>query len=110
MTIATVCNRHRQVIPAGERCPACATADGARDAKRRQANNIRLRRKTAHWKSISAARLRLAGFWCEVGLAGCTGEATTVDLIGGGDHSRARLEDTRAACRHCHGTVDGGRR
>lgn len=55
-------------------------------------------------------RLRLADYLCEIGLPGCTETATTCDLIGGGDHSRARLEDTRAACRACHGRVDGGGR
>jgi hypothetical protein len=110
MPIATTCNRHRTIIPAGERCPKCCAETGARDAARRSANNVRLGRNTAHWRRIAARRIIIAEGLCEIGLEGCTGEATTVDLIGGGDHSRARIEDTRAACRSCHGQVDGGRR
>lgn len=96
------CRRHGLVRGACAECEAEAK-------RRRSANNVRLGRNSAHWRRTSASRLRLAEYECEIGRPGCTGEATTVDLIGVGDHSRARLEDTRAACRHCHGAVDGGR-
>lgn len=107
--LATVCDRHKVIVPDGERCPACA-ADGASRPARRQRRNVVLGRNTRHWRRVSAARRRLAEGLCEIGGPRCTGEAETVDLVGGGDHSRARLEDTRAACRSCHGAVDGGRR
>lgn len=101
------CRRHGLVRG---RCPACEAERGAHDAARRSANNVRLGRNSAHWRRLRRARLALASHLCELGLSDCTVTATTVDLMGGGDHSTAQLEDTRAACRSCHGRVDGGRR
>lgn len=108
--LATVCNRHRRVSPMGVACPECAAETERHEVSRRSRNNVTRGRNSAHWRRIRDERLRLAEGECEKGLPGCTGEAATVDLLGGGDHSHARLEDTEAACRHCHGVADGGRR
>ena len=62
-----------------------------------------------HWRRVRAQRLELVGHLCELRHPGCTGKATSVDLIGGGDRSKATIERTRAACAHCHGVEDGGR-
>lgn len=62
-----------------------------------------------HWQAIRAARMRLASRLCEYQLPGCTHQATTVHLNPAlaGDHHRATLHDTRAACRPCHRLVEG---
>lgn len=86
-------------------CPNCKQprpCTCGHDTQRRTRNNIDRRRNTAHWIRTSTRRRRITGGYCEGGHPGCTIHATGVHLIGGGDHSRARLEDTRALCDHCH--------
>lgn len=114
MPVATVCHRHQALIPAGESCPECKRDRGARNA----AANVRLGRSSPHWRRLSAiARARHVkahGAICpDCREPECTddpGSKLTVDLIGGGEHSRATLEQTRIRCRRCHGHADGGRR
>lgn len=62
-----------------------------------------------HWRTIRKQRLAIDGNQCTIQLAGCTGIATTVHLDPrlNGNHDIACLDNTRSACRHCHGTVDG---
>ena len=105
--ITTVCPTCHRIRP----CHCTTRTPNTTHAKRRrQHNNTRYRRKTAHWQRIRKARLTLAGHHCELRHPGCTTRADTVHLIGGGDHSKATLTMTRAACRHCHGVQDGGKR
>lgn len=114
MPVATVCHRHQALIPAGERCPSCERDRGARNV----AANVRLGRTSPHWRRLSAIararHLKAHGAVCPVcgtaESAGDPGSKLTVDLIGGGDHSRAALDQTRVVCRRCHGHADGGRR
>jgi hypothetical protein len=109
--VATHCGKHGRIVLQGERCPECAMEGASMRSRRRRENRNRdLGRNSEHWRRISRIRRRRAGDRCEIRLPGCTDIATTCDLIGGGDHARARLADTRAACRACHGKVDGGRR
>jgi hypothetical protein len=109
MPTATVCHRHRVLVPAGAACPACETDEQAR----RRDNNQRLGRNSAHWRRLSARERRRANGICSfcggVESRDDPGSKLTVDLIGGGDHSRATLDQVRVACRRCHGRTDGGR-
>ena len=51
------------------------------------------------------------GHYCELQHTGCTLRATTVHLLSAdNNHATARLEETRAACLHCHGVEDGGKK
>lgn len=114
MPTMTVCHRHRALIPAGERCPQCERARAARNA----AANVRLGRSSKHWRRLSAiaraVHVKTHGAVCP----GCgvienqadPSSKLTVDLIGGGDHARATLQQIRVLCRRCHGRADGGRR
>ena len=54
----------------------------------------------AHWQAIRKARLRLAGYRCELGLPGCTAFATHVHLDPElrANHDAATIETTRACC------------
>lgn len=114
MPTATVCHRHKALIPAGEPCPACERDRGARNA----AANVRLGRSSRHWVRLSAiARARhvkTVGSVCPVcgviEVEADPGSKLTVDLVGGGDHARATLDGVRVVCRRCHGRADGGRR
>ena len=65
---------------------------------------------TAHWKRVRQSRLMYDKWLCTIQLPGCNGWATTVDLDPAlnGNHALATLDNTRSACRHCHGKVDGG--
>ena len=62
-----------------------------------------------HWRTIRQQRLALDGHRCTIRLPGCTTTATTVDLDPrlNGQHDHATLDNTRSACHHCHGTIDG---
>ena len=102
--VTTVCSKCLRI-----RLCQCPRTDG-RQRRRRQAANIESRRKTRHWARLRLQRLKLAGGLCELRRAGCTRIATTVHLVGGGNHETATLEWTRAACRACHGAEDGGKR
>ncbi|SRR5581483_306151 len=83
------------------------------ERRRRTRNNRELGRTTRHWRRLSElAREQAAGVCASCGRAENTedpGSKLTVDLLGGGDHSRAKLEDTVVLCRRCHGRRDGGR-
>lgn len=65
----------------------------------------------AGWSRLRRRVLRECEGRCEIGLAGCVGEATEVDHIRrGDDHSRPNL---RGACRRCHAlksSVEGNAR
>ena len=80
MTVTTVCSKCLRIRPC-----QCPRTDG-RQRRRRQAANIESRRKTRHWARLRLQRLKLAGGLCELRHHGCTRVATTVHLIGGGDH------------------------
>src|SRR5581483_11296630 len=68
------------------------------ERRRRTRNNRELGRTTRHWRRLSElAREQAAGVCASCGRAENTedpGSKLTVDLLGGGDHSRAKLEDT----------------
>lgn len=108
MTLTTVCSRCKRIRPCP--CQAKHQQRQAASAKQRRAdNNVRLGRNTQHWKRLRERRLELVGGFCQLGYVGCSGVAETVHLVNGGDHATATLEQTLAACRHCHGIHDGGR-
>jgi hypothetical protein len=110
MATATVCHVHKTLIPVGGACAGCAQSE----RRRRGANNARLGRNSAHWRRLSRAERRRAHAICTfcggVESRDDPGSKLTVDLIGGGDHSRATRDQVRVACRRCHGKADGGRR
>ena len=62
-----------------------------------------------HWRTIRRQRLSLDGYRCTIRLDGCTITATTVDLDPelNGNHDHATIDNTRSACSHCHGHIDG---
>lgn len=101
-TICTSCHRIRP----------CACAD--REQARRTSNSKRLGRTTNHWRQLSAqARAQACGYCPRCNRPERNtdaGSKLTADLIGGGQHSTAKLEQVRVMCRRCHGAVDGGRR
>jgi hypothetical protein len=68
----------------------------------------------AAWRGPRGLRARVLErdrHLCQLGLRGCTFEATTVHLDASleGDHSHATGHDCLSACAHCHGVTDGGR-
>lgn len=103
-----VCARHRTLYPTGQHCPNC----GDPEQTRRSANNVRLGRNTRHWKRIRRIALVTADGHCPrcrtAEREHDPGSKLTVDLIGGGDHSKATLDRVRVLCRRCHGELDGG--
>jgi hypothetical protein len=111
MPHATVCHRHRRLVLDGDACAECSATNSSRRARR----NDELGRTSATWRRLSGHARHHAGGVCEA--CGCledveldAGSKLTVDLIGGGDHRTARLQDVRVLCRRCHGAADGGRR
>ena len=62
-----------------------------------------------HWRTIRKQRLAHDNHHCTIRLPGCTTTATTVDLHPNlnSNHDLATLTNTRSACAHCHGTIDG---
>lgn len=107
--LATVCHRHRTLVPVGERCGECAREDSRRRGDRNVRNGVNL----AGWRGprgLRARKLRRNPI-CELDYAGCTGKATTVHVPPEleGDHRRARLDELVSACAHCHGVEDGPR-
>jgi 5-methylcytosine-specific restriction endonuclease McrA len=95
-------------IPADKRrCPEHERAENARRAAKAQRNGL----KTAHWLTVRKARLAMDSRLCTFKLDGCTVYAETVHLAPelGGNHRLATLENTRSACRHCHGVTDAPR-
>jgi len=109
----TVCDRHKVLIPDGEKCPSCAKSGQAR----RQRRNRDLGRSSSHWRKLSArlilmVRRELGGRCPGCGgteRSGDPGSKLTCDLIAGGDHARAVERDCRVRCRRCHGRAQGGR-
>ena len=95
--VARICSRCQRIRP-------CACTD--REAIRRRHRNHILGRGNAHWQRLSRWARDLQP-WC----SRCgSSHDLTVDLVGGGDHRVARLEDVRVLCRSCHGRQDGGKR
>jgi 5-methylcytosine-specific restriction endonuclease McrA len=88
-------------------CPGCKTKDNQRRAAKAKRNGLR----SPYWKAVREARLRLDGYRCALQLDGCAGYAETVHLAPelGGNHRLATLENTRSACRHCHGVTEAPR-
>src|SRR6266511_5788831 len=67
---------------------------------------------TQQWRRVRLAVLEAAEWRCQLALRGCTEVATTVhiDPRYRGDHRLVRGDgDAVAACRQCHGRVDGPR-
>ncbi len=89
------------------RCNSHLRAESKRRAAKAKANGLH----TPGWQRMRKARLSLANNICELNDEGCTIRATSVHIPPElkGDHTRARLEDVRAACHHCHGVVDAPR-
>ncbi|HXH87415.1 MAG TPA: hypothetical protein VNI55_02260 [Gaiellaceae bacterium] len=102
-----VCPKHG-LVPTNKRC--CAS----RNQQRRWQADKELGRTTAHWKRLRATATHRAHSTCSrCGTAESdhdAGSKLTCDLIGGGDHSRATLDQVRVLCKRCHGHGDGGRR
>lgn len=101
------------LAPRGQaRCPTHEPLHRARVSARKQAASKRKGYGTSHWQKVRKARLELDEYRCTIGLEGCDGLAWTVDLdpACGGNHRLATLENTRSACRRCHGRLQGGLR
>ena len=80
--------------------------------RRRHAKALANGTKSRHWRQVRAARLALDNGACQLRVDhGCTRIATTVHLDPElrGNHRLATLDNTRSACRHCHGVIDGAR-
>ena len=93
-SIVFVCSHCKRFQP----CPCGRTSAQRANARRQQrteADNIRLGRNTRHWKRLRAERLSLVGH-CQLRHEGCTRIATTVHLVGGGDHATATLVQTKS--------------
>jgi 5-methylcytosine-specific restriction endonuclease McrA len=68
--------------------------------------------RTGYWRSVRLARLQMDGWRCALQIdEGCSGYAETVHLAPElkGNHLLATTDNTRSACRHCHGVVDAPR-
>jgi 5-methylcytosine-specific restriction endonuclease McrA len=97
-----------KLIPhADYHCATCKSKENQRRAAKAERNGLR----SPYWKAVRQARLRLDGHRCVLQLDGCTGYAETVHLSPecSGDHRLATLENTKSACRHCHGVIDAPR-
>ena len=106
MTLARLCGCGN-VVPLGVSvCSVCAR-ERLPDRLRRQANNRRLGRRGAggHWRKLSLLARQLQPY-CSV--PGCTSQDLTADLMRGGDHRTATLDEVRVLCRSHHGQVQGG--
>ena len=90
-----------------KRCARCGRAEAARKTEKSRTLGLR----SAHWRRVREARLRLDGYVCQLKQGGCTVRATTVHLDPAlrGDHRKATLNTTLSACLHCHGVVDAPR-
>lgn len=66
---------------------------------------------STHWQTIRTARLDHDGNRCTYRYPGCTIVATTVHLApeANGNHLLATIDNTRSACRTCHGIEDAPR-
>jgi hypothetical protein len=83
------------------------------EQRRRSRNNRELGRTSKHWMRLSKKARALAGGVCpDCGRAEDPDDPSTkltCDLVGGGDHRSAVIEQVRVRCRRCHGRRDGGR-
>jgi 5-methylcytosine-specific restriction endonuclease McrA len=97
MRTRQICSRCFRLKPC-----SCPTDPGRlnRNQKRSKAKGY----KTAAWLRTRAKRLKLDGYRCV--RCGST-EDLTVDVVGGGDHRTATVQQCRTLCRRCHGSVDG---
>lgn len=86
-------------------CPTHARADSTRRNQRTRRDG----RNTNDWLKLRAFVIARANATCELQQPGCTTIATTAHKLTGGYHT-PNPNDYQAACRHCHGVVDGGRR
>ena len=82
--------------PQRPRCRTCTQPDGY---------------SSSHWQRVRRQRLNLDGHRCTLNHPGCTTVATTVHLAPelNGNHLLATVDNTRSACRRCHGTEDAPR-
>lgn len=98
-------------LTCSRRCSAHALARDVREQARRRAKNREHGLNTRRWRRLRAERLAVAQGLCELQLRGCRVTATTghLDPALAGDHTAATLDDVRAACLPCHGTVDAPR-
>ncbi len=90
----------------GTRCPA-HDHDGDRRAARVSVYGY----GRAHWQRLRKQRLAVDGYQCQLGLSGCTGQATHVHLNPAleGRHDDATLADCVSACASCSGAIDAPR-
>jgi 5-methylcytosine-specific restriction endonuclease McrA len=88
-------------------CANCKRKDNARRSLKAGKAGL----KTRYWREVRLARLQLDGYRCVLRHDGCTGYAETVHLARelNGNHLLATTENTRSACRHCHGVTDAPR-
>jgi 5-methylcytosine-specific restriction endonuclease McrA len=88
-------------------CPQCYRADNSRRNAKARANGS----KSSYWEKVRQERLQMDGGLCTFKLPGCTGQAETVHLDPelGANHWLATLDNTRSACRRCHGKADAPR-
>jgi hypothetical protein len=96
----------------GRPCQGRYCPEHQRQENARRTNKVtRYGYKSAHWQAVRKQRLELAGYVCELKLAGCTTRATHVHLPAryAGQHRAADVNDWRACCASCSGAVDGAR-
>jgi hypothetical protein len=91
----------------GNRCPKHAMERAVAKASKNAARGL----FSDHWRAVRRARLALDAGLCTFRLDGCTVYAATVHLDSAleGNHWHATVDNTRSACRHCHGVVDAPR-
>ena len=96
-------------IPADKRrCPAHEQGENAR----RTAKSERNGQRSPHWLAVRKARLFMDAGLCQLKVDEvCTVQADTVHLDPElhGNHLLATVDNTRSACRHCHGVTDAPR-
>ena len=107
-------------MPRMKLCPSCGTAlfpdiacecAGARTSREKANDRAHRRQKTSGRTSAHWQRLRKLAIARDIGCVDCGAtEDLTVDLVGGGDHRVATLDQVETLCRVCHGRRDGGRR
>ena len=68
-------------------------------------------RRLQEWLGHYALTPRATAAPAHSSCSGCTTKATTVQLDPSlkGDHRQATIDNTRSACRHCHGVIDAPR-
>lgn len=102
---ATVCGRHRTLVPEGGRCPGCSSEESRRRGGKARAHGL----WRANWRRVREQRIAYANGHCELQVdEGCTLVATTAHLDPAleGNHDEATVDDCMAACAHCHGVID----